>query len=758
MPSSNINIVSETDLHLPKLKRAFRMPFLCTNLPQPVDSSLRIVSLLGVACVLTLSAQAQSSSSESVPESVPISVSASEAVPSVGSAAQHSVVRWSGTLTGAAGRTADVRFAIYAEQSRGLALWSETQPVKVGLDGRYSVLLGATSAEGLPQTLFPSGEPRWMEMRPVSANGDIGSEAATSAPRSLFAAVPYAFKSIDAETLAGRSAAEYLTRDELQSAVAGAVIGASPTPLIAGTGATGALAVWTGSATLGNSIVTESGTNLGIGTLTPATTLDVNGASTLRGALNLPPAYFATTTSGFSSPLLELSASSYSSATHTPVSEKFAWQNVNLGNNTASPTANLELLFGLGTATPTATGLSIAPNGQITFAAGQKFPGVGAGSLTGVTASSPLTGGGTSGTVAIGLNTATLETTLNGVYPQLKTYNHFLSGASFVGPIAANSDKFYGVEGTTNTGIGVLGYATGANAWGVDGYATGSDGVGVSGYATAVADVNGVYPTGVLGRTLEGGTAVKGVSLKAIAGYAAVLGQSAYNSSRYQALSKNGSLAAGVWGDIGDSSGVVGMAVAGTADNGYAGVFENKSAYPTIYVFNASGSTGLFKTMMVGSPAGTCGIGGSGDLTCTGQIKSLVNAGGGTRKMETYAVQSPENWMEDFGSGSLHGGVAIVTIDPVFGETVSGAADYRIFLTPNGDSKGLYVFNKTATSFEVRESGGGTASIGFDYRIVAKRRGYESQRLTDVTERFNTETTAARHPLMATQSIKESKP
>ena len=49
----------------------------------------------------------------------------------------------------------------------------------------------------------------------------------------------------------------------------------------------------------------------------------------------------------------------------------------------------------------------------------------------------------------------------------------------------------------------------------------------------------------------------------------------------------------------------------------------------------------------------------------------------------------------------------------------------------------------TAKSFEVRESGGGTASIAFDYRIVAKRRGFEAQRLTDVTEKFNSEMKAA---------------
>lgn len=99
--------------------------------------------------------------------------------------------------------------------------------------------------------------------------------------------------------------------------------------------------------------------------------------------------------------------------------------------------------------------------------------------------------------------------------------------------------------------------------------------------------------------------------------------------------------------------------------------------------------------------------------------------------------------MEDFGSGELNSGVALIHIDPAFSGTVTADASYHVFITPNGDSKGLYVIAKTPTTFEVRESGGGTSSLTFDYRIVAKRRGFEAQRLVDVTERFNTEQKAA---------------
>jgi hypothetical protein len=60
-----------------------------------------------------------------------------------------------------------------------------------------------------------------------------------------------------------------------------------------------------------------------------------------------------------------------------------------------------------------------------------------------------------------------------------------------------------------------------------------------------------------------------------------------------------------------------------------------------------------------------------------------------------------------------------------------------VFLTPNGDCKGLFVTQKTPTSFEVRELGGGTSNIAFDYRVMARRQAYENIRLADVTEQFN---------------------
>jgi hypothetical protein len=110
----------------------------------------------------------------------------------------------------------------------------------------------------------------------------------------------------------------------------------------------------------------------------------------------------------------------------------------------------------------------------------------------------------------------------------------------------------------------------------------------------------------------------------------------------------------------------------------------------------------------------------------------VVRAGDG-RQVKLYDVASSENWFEDFGSGQLSGGVAQVSLDPTFASTVNTGEAYRVFLTPRGDCEGLYIGATTARGFEVRELHRGTSNVSFDYRIVAKRVGYESVRLEDVT-------------------------
>ncbi len=109
------------------------------------------------------------------------------------------VIRYSGTLTHVDGTprtgTVGMAFSIYADDKTTVPLWQQVQTVTADQAGRYTVLLGAASAEGLPDALFADNTARWLGIR---------VENEQEQPRVLLAAVPYALKAADAETLGGK--------------------------------------------------------------------------------------------------------------------------------------------------------------------------------------------------------------------------------------------------------------------------------------------------------------------------------------------------------------------------------------------------------------------------------------------------------------------------------------------------------------------------------------------------------------------------
>jgi hypothetical protein len=156
---------------------------------------------------------------------------------------------------------------------------------------------------------------------------------------------------------------------------------------------------------------------------------------------------------------------------------------------------------------------------------------------------------------------------------------------------------------------------------------------------------------------------------------------------------------------------------------------------PTLLLENNSTNGNQYTVLDVhGVGAAECYINMTGDLVCTGSKSAVVPVDNGARQVALYAVEAPENWFEDAGSGQLSNGSSVVALEPTFAQTVNPGVEYHVFLTPEGDCEGLYVTHKTATGFEVHELRGGHSSIAFDYRIMARRKGYESIRLADKTK------------------------
>ena len=115
-----------------------------------------------------------------------------------------------------------------------------------------------------------------------------------------------------------------------------------------------------------------------------------------------------------------------------------------------------------------------------------------------------------------------------------------------------------------------------------------------------------------------------------------------------------------------------------------------------------------------------------GDIYAHGTLHAFLRTRDGN-VAKTYAPTSTLPTIEDFGSGQIVNGAGIVHIDPSFAN-MSDEAGYQVFLTPQGDNHGLYVTQKTAATFAVRESMGGRSTLAFDYRIVARQNGHSGER------------------------------
>ncbi len=354
---------------------------------------------------------AQTAQSLNPQSAAPLAASASTVVPAL--------VPFSGLINepdgkAISGETA-ITFLIFKDQEGGAPLFAETQAVTPDASGHYKVQLGATLANGLPTDLFSTGEARWLE---VQAAGQPPQ------PRVLMASVPYALKAADSATLGGLPASAFVLAGS-KAAADFAAAGVSATTTTASNvtttgGVSGYLPEFSGANTIADSPVFINGANVGIGTATPTANLDVNGTAlisgaltanggaTIGGSLELAPTGKATATAGDNSQMLKFYTSAYNSTSSAVVNPRFEWQAAVTGNDTASPSATLNLLSSTTSAGATNTGFSFNANGTVTFAPGQTFPGTGNGTITAVTAGTGLTGGGTSGNVTLNLNTSNL--------------------------------------------------------------------------------------------------------------------------------------------------------------------------------------------------------------------------------------------------------------------------------------------------------------------------------------------------------------
>lgn len=342
-----------------------------------------------------------------------------------------------------------------------------------------------------------------------------------------------------------------------------------------------------------------------------------------------------------------------------------------------------------------------------------------------------------------------------------------VKGASTSGDgVLGTSSSSTGVEGDSTSGYGVFGTgsigvkgldSSGAD-WGVYGQSSGGDAV----YGTSSSGV-GVYGNSSSGEGLIGiSTSNYGISgvtnaSGAAAVYADNLGGNAIDAygenggASYYAHPIGGGDAAYLDATAGNGFGIVAFTYGnptywGQNYNGegmdifgsYIGVAARSSSYPFAAYDQSSNLVAYLDS--------------SGNLFIHGGYGNFARVRGGGAAT-AYAPASTSPTIEDNGTAQLVNGVAMVSLDPTFAQTIDLSRAYQVMLTPDGDTRGLYVASKGTSGFVVREVQGGHSSISFDYHIYAPAFGRAYQHMQMVNG-----VPGPKAPMLHPARIKPSKP
>jgi hypothetical protein len=269
--------------------------------------------------------------------------------------------------------------------------------------------------------------------------------------------------------------------------------------------------------------------------------------------------------------------------------------------------------------------------------------------------------------------------------------------------------------------------------------------VGIFGYSNSTDEAS----FGIIGRTpdtagigvvgsdddlVPPGTLTRGGGMMGYSDNVGVFGRGDTSNSSY-----------GVYGISDDSTG--GYGLVGSANIGIFGRGSSLRAANTgVYGYAVNYSSGVDAGVFGGCQDTNADFAGyfQGDIRvtkslytknyyATGTKSALLKTDDGYRAV--YCQESPEIWFEDFGSGQLENGRVLISLPQDFLgiTTIDEKNPMKVYVQlTDPNCNGVAVIKKNG-GFEVVELANGKSNATFDWRVVAKRKGYENKRFDFVT-------------------------
>ncbi|MCU1311214.1 MAG: hypothetical protein JWO20_2339 [Candidatus Angelobacter sp.] len=604
------------------------------------------------------------------------------------------IIKYSGALKTSDGQprsgTVGVIFAIYDREAGLSPIWLESQSVTADDTGHYSVLLGSTNPAGLPASIFSSGEARWI---------GVQSDGQAEQPRTLLVSVPYALKAGDADTLGGKPLSAFLLADTSTASRAQrektAAISNGAT-----SGVVNFVAKFDSTASIVNSSIFDTGVAVGIGTTSPAATLDVSGLiRTLNG-----------------------------------------------------------IKFGDGTIQSTAVPSNCAATQIVKWTGSAWSCAAESGTITGITTTAGLTGGGTSGNLILQLDPTIVRADVSNNFTARQsvigsTASVLLSATQSNSVVLAGQPTF--LQAQTSIPAGVAGYSTSltGTAAGVAGFSSSISAPAVLGWNGSTTGVND-SATGVLGVTDNPiGRAVEGEANSLSGNTVGVRGKSVSTSGTGIAgnATAGSGFTVGVFGGVNspDGIGVTGNASSGSGFTvgvegnvnsplGTAGLFTAPSSVGAYFLRGNAGGTDRFKVDGTGTVFAAAykdlngnPISGGGSGTVTSVIAGSGLSGGVITTSGTLSVDStvarvnannnfsaPQTFLSSVGvvDISAANGLFLATLPP---SSPSPVGTNRVLVEAGAGLDGMSVVAQDANGVIDFLTGGDTAATNTRMHIDA---------------------------------------